>query len=158
MGEAIYRALYSAAGMQPTASVNTFQFRVLSFGLLAAAIVTLITESLLAGFSFVALAAVIGLLWRRDGIQVLPFVLGYQWLQIVAGYFFSLAYGYFPGTPQAGSLGEAVWLSLLGLIVLALGIRFGDFLLHQMLPRRATRAEPARTCYNVHWLFWLVIL
>src|SRR5437867_5799112 len=141
MSEAIRRTPYRVAAVEALPSPEAFQFRVFSLGLLATVIVTLMAGSLLAGFCFVTLGALTGLLWRRDGVQVLPFVFGYQWLQIVAGYFFYLAYGYFPVNPAVGNVEQAVWLSLLGLLVLALGIRLGDSLVRHLLSGFKQRGE-----------------
>ncbi len=73
----------------------------------------------------------ISLLWRQGETPVLLFAVGYQWLQVTAKVFHADVLG----VPVSGlskyavgdlpSVEVAVWLSLLGLLVLAVGMRVG---------------------------------
>ena len=81
----------------------------------------------LTAVALLLLPVFISLLWRQGETPVLLFAVGFQWLQVTAKVFHAdvlgvsvndLSYG-------ASTVEQAVWLSLLGLVVLAVGMRVG---------------------------------
>ncbi|HLG14347.1 MAG TPA: O-antigen polymerase [Blastocatellia bacterium] len=91
-------------------------------GLVAAAIGGTILSSPLAFVSILVLFLCMGLLWRR-GEPALAWCIAYQWLFVAAGHAYWLMTGQFPDSHNPRELETAVWLSLLGLLVMSIGIR-----------------------------------
>jgi hypothetical protein len=95
------------------------------------------------------------LLWRPGEPPVLLFIVAYQWLQVTAKVFHANVQGvHITEMSQAASVEEATWLSLIGLLVLALGIRFA---LRWMPPvsLERVREEAARVSIEKAFLFYL---
>lgn len=99
----------------------------------AAALLGLTTVNpLLTAVSILAVPVFMSLLWRRGEAPVLLFAVGFQWLQVTARVFHANVqgvdvaefskYAVFGGAP---SIERAVWMGLLGLVVLAVGMRLG---------------------------------
>jgi hypothetical protein len=121
-------------------------------GLGTGVLVGLAADSLLCGFAILVLFVVVGATWRRDEAAIFPFVLGYQWIAVTVGYFYSVLTGVFPSAYAPGDVERTVWLSLAGLVALTAGIRItcgsGD----------AAGAEDSEgRITNLSGLFWLVI-
>jgi hypothetical protein len=106
----------------------------------------------LSGLSLFVLCAIVGLTWRRGEAPILPFIVSYQWIAVTVAMFYERWVGQVPRTYQPGDLELTVRLSLIGLLVLAVGMRLG-----------AGRAEGERlvpdqiTDRGLTTLFWIVI-
>ena len=128
------------------------------FGAVAGLTVATVLSAPLAGFAVFVLLASAGLLWRRDEPPILVYCVGYQWIFVASGYFDYIFTGVFPsqqGPP--GDLEGATFLSLLGFLAIALGVRTGLRLLESRLFARSQK-NSARPCfYDVRFLFWGVI-
>ncbi len=124
----------------------------LGTGLGAGILAGLLGSSLLCGFAVFVVFAVVGGTWRRREAAIFPFILGYQWIAITIGYFYSLLTGVFPSAYPPGDIERTLWLSLTGLIVLAVGIRLAcGSRFHE------TGTEPDTCVSNLSGLFWLVV-
>ncbi len=133
-------------------STHPLVSRAFAVGAAAGVLVAVATSSVLSGTAVFALAVMVGLTWRVDEIPVMPFVLSYQWLQVSAGYFYHQATGHFPGEYQPGDLDLAVFLSLAGLLLIALAVR--------LVARATARPHDVHqqwTVHNLRGLFLLVI-
>ena len=66
------------------------------------------------------------LLWRRDEPPVLPFICSMQWLQVASDLLYVNTYASdFTMARDNAANAQATWLSAMGLLVLALGMRWG---------------------------------
>src|SRR6266498_509453 len=75
-------------------------------------------------FSILLLPVFASLLWIRGEPPVLLFACGMQWLQASVAVFYTDYYGLSLNVTHGGAeLIKAIWLSLIGVLVLALGIR-----------------------------------
>lgn len=82
-------------------------------------------NGLLTSFAIVVLPAVVKLLWVRGEPPVLVFACAMQWLQASAAIFYTdLTHASLTETFGAPQLEDASWLSLIAIVVLALGMRF----------------------------------
>ncbi len=127
--------------------------RSLILALIVGSVTWLIVESLLVGFSVAVLIALVGATWRRDTSPVFPFILAYQWIAVTIGYFYSLSAGFFPSTYAPGDVERTMWLSLTGLLLLALGIRVADL----ASAPDTDDDEAEMQMLNLTGLFWLVM-
>ena len=112
----------------------------LAFGVAAAAGL-LTANPLLTAASILVLPVFATLLWRPGETPVLLFAVGFQWVQVTAKVFHADVLGV--SVVQLAftqSVVDAVWLSLTGLVVLAVGMRLGLRLLREPTAQRA-RAE-----------------
>lgn len=76
--------------------------------------------------SFLVLGVLLRLLWRPGEPPVLLFAVGYQWVQVTAKVFHASLLGLPVGALSISpSIEVATWLSLIGLVVLAGGMRLG---------------------------------
>jgi hypothetical protein len=123
----------------------------LVLGIVASGVLALFTSSAVSAYATFTLFAILGLTWRADEPPVLPFVLGFQWLQVTSGYFYFLITGRFPDVYRPGDLDYAVSIALAGLLVLALAIRLVSTLTSPRLPQQTW------TVHNLRGLFWLVL-
>ena len=123
-------------------------------GLAAAALF----QSLLIGFSILVLGAVVGMVWRRDEVPILSFCLAYQWLFTATGYVYDSITGVYPGFLTLGDIHSAVFLSLLGLVAAAVGIRVVFWLWPPALRRSVAQSAAADRRLNLTRCFWLVIV
>lgn len=85
----------------------------------------LIFQSLAIAFATVVLLIACGLTWRRDMPPIVPFCLTFQWIGAVGGTMFYRTFDYFPGGGETQGLETMIWMSSLGFIGLALGVRIG---------------------------------
>lgn len=97
------------------------QKRAILWGLVAGG--PLVFVAPVAALAVFALFTVVGLLWRRDEPPVLAFCLAFQWLFMVSGYLYLLAFGYHPGGDHPGDLEGAVLWSVVGYLATACGVR-----------------------------------
>jgi hypothetical protein len=105
----------------------------------------------LAAYVMFTLCFAVSLVWRRDEAPIFPFILFLQWIQVSSGYLLSLVTGSLPEADYAlGDVDRALWLSLTGLILLALGIRVGSW-------RSNDQDVPLERVENLRGLFWLVM-
>ncbi|HUF47143.1 MAG TPA: hypothetical protein VMM93_04945 [Vicinamibacterales bacterium] len=132
----------------------------LLFGGLAGMTVAVLADDGVAGYAVFVLLATIGLTWRRDDPPIFPFILGYQWLAVTAGYWFEQVTGSFPGLYRPGDTHHTSLVALTGLLLLALGIR-GSY--HGLTAWREHRSPVAARSggtweiVNIRLLFVLVI-
>jgi len=125
-------------------------------GLGTGAVVGTLFLSLVAGFSVAVLFTTVGLLWRREATPILPFCIAYQWVFISTGYFYMQAYGHFPNLDPIGDVSLSVTYSLLGLLSLSLGLRFGISVFDKFNPKYKKLSFFGG--YNLKSLFWFVIV
>jgi hypothetical protein len=92
-------------------------------GLVAAALVGVVTDNLYAAYAAFVLLASVSVVWRRDDPPVLPFIFAYQWVAVTAGYWYEGVYGNFPGTYAPGDVERTMTIALSGLLLLAFGAR-----------------------------------
>ena len=144
--------------LSPSGHPFPMQRRFVFWGLVSATLAGLWLQTFLSAFSFLVLFLVLAALWRGDEPPVLAFCVFYQWLFVVTGYFDLQWSGVYPNLPLLGDLEGAVFLSLLGFLCLAAGIRLGIHLCRGAAP--LTRVEPGQWAefrYDVRLLFWIVI-
>jgi hypothetical protein len=122
-------------------------------GLGAGALGSLIFGSLLAGFSFFVVFLCAGLVWRANEPPILPFAVSFQWVFIVAGYLYTRAGGELGEYALIGNVELAVFLSLVGLLCVAIGMRFGLALFGRRSSAAKTDALP-----DMMPLFWATII
>src|SRR4051794_29801236 len=65
------------------------------YGLFSGITIAILTWSAVAGFSVLAIFLAVSIVWNRDELPILPYCVAYQWLFIVAGYFYQLVAGYY---------------------------------------------------------------
>jgi hypothetical protein len=114
-------------------------------------------SSPLIGFAFLVLLWAIGALWRRGEPPILVFGIAYQWLFVVTGYVYYSLTGTYPSLPHLGNLSGAVFLSLLGFLVLVAGIRTGFYALRRPFAMAQYQLQAAMLGYDVRRLFEYVI-
>ncbi len=126
----------------------------LGIGVVVGALLALIADNQLVGFAFFVLVVTVGGTWRRGDVAVVPFIMAFQWIVVCVGYFYNLLTGIFPSMYPPGDVERTVSLSLLGLLVLATGIRVASW------PRPDTDEgdEPDVQVNNLSGLFWLVMV
>jgi hypothetical protein len=110
----------------------------------------------LAGFAWFVLPVAAGLVWRRDEPPVLSFALAFQWVFIVTGYLYWRAGGQLEDL-LIGNVELAVFLSLVGLLCLAVGLRLGITVLRRFLSRRMVVARRADETFDIKQLFWITV-
>jgi hypothetical protein len=137
--------------------VYPLQRRALIAGAIIGSVAGLMLWNALAGYALFVLAAIIGLLWRKEEPPVLVFCLCFQWLFIAVGYFYLLLTGAFPFQDFAlGDLEGATFLSLLGLLAIIFGARLGIRLLARKSQTVSSQTNPP-TAYDIRLLFWAVV-
>jgi hypothetical protein len=128
------------------------------YGLFSALTIGLLLWSAIAGFSALVVFLAAGIVWNRDELPVLPYCIAYQWLFIVAGYFYQLVAGYYPGADAAGDVGSTVLLSCTGLLVIVIGIRLGQLPFRRRFRADQKELDLMTTRYRIPLLFWIVIV
>jgi hypothetical protein len=128
----------------------------LVFGLIAGCAGSLIFGSLLAGFAFLVLFVAAGIVWRADEPPILSFCLAFQWVFIVAGYLYDRAGGFLEEM-TLGDVDGAIFLSLIGLLCVAVGLRAGIHLLDRRLLRHREVSE-AYLEFEIRKLFLVTII
>lgn len=113
----------------------------------------LTTNGLLTAASLLVLGVAIVLLWRPGEPPVLLFAVGYQWAQVTAKVFHADLFGVPIEAISASqaSIRLATWLSLLGLVVLAAGMRLGL----RKLPIQGKRLGIGAADFSISRAFWL---
>ena len=111
--------------------------------------------------SLLSLPLYIALLWRRGETPVLLFAVSFQWLQVSAKVFHANVLGV-PVNDVAWWLGggspsieRAIWLGLIGLAVLALGIRLG---MRKLKPTGPAQAVEETRMFSVDRAFLLYLI
>ena len=128
------------------------------YGLFSALAAGLLLWSAVAAFSVLTVFLAASMVWNRDELPILPYCIAYQWLFIVAGYFYQLAAGYYPGAEAAGDIDSAVLLACVGLLVIVVGIRLGQIPFRRRFDADQKRLDLMRTRYRIPHLFWIVII
>lgn len=111
--------------------------------------------------SIAILPFLVALTWVPGEPPILPFVLGFQWIQATTRVFHADLVGAYVGDlvlyPQFGAFADvetATWLSLVGLLVLAVGIRVATWTLAP--PERAALIREAEE-FSIPRAFWLYL-
>ncbi len=104
------------------------------------------------GLALFVLCALVGLTWRRNEVPILPFILAFQWIAVTIAMFYERWVGLVPQVYQPGDLDVTIRLSLLGLLVLAAGMRLGA---GGNVPQR--ESPGVVTDRGLMTLFWIVI-
>ena len=95
------------------------------FGI-GAAVGALMANPWLTAASILVLPVFMSLLWRQGETPVLLFAVGYQWLQVTAKVFHADVLGIpVDDMAESGTVELAIYLGLIGLVVLSLGMRLG---------------------------------
>lgn len=126
------------------------------YGLVGAlAVLGLLTPNgLLTAASFLVLGLLVRLLWRPGEPPVLLFAVGYQWAQVTAKLFHANVLGVYVEQLSASErIVEATWLSLIGLIVLSVGM----WLVLRRLPPVGARLRAGLDGVTVTRAFWLYV-
>lgn len=97
------------------------------------------TDNLSAAYAIATLITACGLVWRAGDPPILPFIIAFQWVSITAGYWYERWYGSFPGYYRPGDVEYTMFLSLSGLLLLAVGIRIAS----QLILSRSAAASRA---------------
>jgi len=118
----------------------------------------LFSFSITIGFSFFILFIVVGLLWRRNEPPALSICLGIQWLFMVTGYIYQNIVGEYPGLRTIGHIDKAVWLSLLGLVTVAGGLRLGLFFNRHKVLSENQNDKFIETRYDIKRLFIYIMI
>ncbi len=127
-------------------------------GMISTILGGIIFNSLLAMFAFFVLFLSIGLIWRINEPPILVFAIFYQWIFVVCGYFYKQITGRFPLYSEVGDLDYAIFLSLIGFVVIALGIRSGFKLMEPKLTKRIKILKTYLPQYNLRRLFYYVVI
>lgn len=143
-------------------SLHPLHKRFILLGIWIALICGVLFQSVLAGFSFLVLFLAMKALWPRHESPILAFCIAFQWIFVVTGYLYRQAVGIYPGMvtlgmSTLGNLEGAVFLSLIGLLVLVAGIRIGAFSLKPFTFLKQRKLQSLTYNYNVQLLFWIVI-
>jgi hypothetical protein len=126
-------------------------------GIVVGLIAGVLFRAPLAGFALLVLFLVIGLVWRRDEPPILSFALAFQWIFIVAGYLYTAAGGQLEDL-LLGNVDLAIFLSLVGLLCIALGLRLGIALLSERLHRKFGTANEEAEGIDIRRLFWVTLI
>jgi hypothetical protein len=121
-------------------------------GLVGGAIAWVVGSSSLEGLALLSLFVSVGLTWRRSEVPILPWVLGMQWIAVVIGHFYEALVGPYPQKYIPGDVEKAMTVSLIGLMVLALGMRIGAGKNGPVHVQTSDASEK-----RVRVLFWMVI-
>lgn len=127
-------------------------------GLFVALFFGLLAYSFTIGLALFVLAATVGLTWRRDQAPIFPFILAFQWAAVTLGYLYYSITGIYPSAYATGDIDRTAFLSLMGLLVLALGIRLTAMLLPGSVVNHPDTGEPEEYVSNIKGLFKLVML
>jgi hypothetical protein len=127
----------------------------LAFAAAIGATFAVLTGSLLNGLAAAIPPLVMGLTWRKHEVPVFPFILGYQWVSIVIGHVYEQVFGVPVSSVYApADVERTMIVSLIGLVVLALGMRLGA----GATPASEQESDTATSMRQVRALFWLVML
>lgn len=113
--------------------------------LVGGAFASVIGDNLLAGYAVFVLLTTTSLVWRRDDPAVLPFILGFQWLSVTSGFWYSRWFGTFPGYYPPGDIERTMTIALTGLLVLAVGARVVAQAIGAPRSSRQSAAEDGQT-------------
>ena len=148
--------MFSARQRGPVVSISPGAyplFRNLAVaGVVIGAIGTMSFGSILAGFALIVVFFCAGLVWRANEPPILVFSIAFQWIFVVAGYLFTQAGGDLKEFALIGNVDLAVFLSLLGLLSVAIGMRLGLGLFGQ---RSSVKADSVP---DMTLLFWVTII
>ena len=131
-------------------------FSWLLLALMIGSFVGVATDNLSAAYALVTLITACGLVWRAGDPPILPFILAFQWVSVTAGYWYERWYGSFPGYYRPGDVEHTMFLSLTGLLLLAIGIRVASQLI--LSRTRATAEDPVIAAPNLVRPLFLVVM
>ena len=120
------------------------------------------TNPLLTVASIAVFPFLIALTWTPGEPPVLPFVLVFHWLQATTRVFHANLVGvdvqdlvFYPQFGTFADVETATWLTLAGLIVLAVGMRAA---IHTLEPRGEEEGHREAELFSVHRVFWLYLV
>lgn len=122
-----------------------------------APVMGLLFQSYLAGMAVVVLFLIAGTLWRRDEPPMLVYCLLFQWFNVMVGRLYQQVTGVLPGGGYE-DLDLATFLSLIGLLAVALGVRTVPEILGSRWHRVYSAADETTSAYNVRRLFGAVVI
>ncbi len=121
----------------------------------AAALGLLTANPLLTAACFLTLPVLFKLLWRTGETPILLFAAGFQWLQVSAKVFQADLRGLPVGViSDTDTVSQTILLSLLGLIVLAIGMRVG---IRKLQPATAAEVDEEAWRFSPQQLFLLYL-
>lgn len=126
-------------------------------GFITGAVCTLFFSSFLLGFTIFSLFLCSGLLWNTNEPPTFPFCFAYQFAFVLSGYIFYLSYDYFPRLVFVGELELAILYSVIGLIIVMIGIKIAFRLFHNLITRKK-KLKIENKNYYIPVLFWVVIV
>lgn len=127
-------------------------------GVPAGCVAGLFFGSLLSGFAVFVICLCVGFLWRDKEPPVLAFCIAYQWLFVVSGYLYLLQTGSYPSLAFVGDIERAVGLSLIGFLVLTLGIRLAGVLMPEQVKARREELRKQSEPYAIRRVFVAVVV
>lgn len=127
-------------------------------GTMLAMVIGVVSNSFLPAYAIIVLIAGIAITWRRGEAPIFAFVISYQWMSITIGYWYEKVYGFFPSTYRPGDIEVTVLLSLSGLLVLALGLRFMTWLVDRLVPAPTGRGRQELGVGNLKGLFLMIVV
>ena len=140
----------------PSDSRYPLTYSWLLLGLMLGSFAGVLTDNLSAAYAIVTLITACGIVWRAGDPPILPFILAFQWVSVTAGYWYERWYGSFPGYYRPGDIEQTMFLSLTGLLLLAIGIRISTQLILSR-SRANTPGGPGAAPNLVRPLFLLVM-
>jgi len=126
------------------------------FGLIAGVLTALLFGSLVVGIGTAVLMAVAGLLWPRDEIPTLAFCFLHQGVFIIVVVYYRQLTDSYPGGGLLGDVDGAVYLSVIGLLSAALGVR-AVMPSSRLLMSDTFDSGKRERGYDVQRIFWIVI-
>ncbi|MBI1883157.1 MAG: hypothetical protein HYS08_02995 [Chlamydiae bacterium] len=143
----------NSVGLREDLLLYPLQGKFLLLGIIASVTLWLAFLSFPTALALFTVFAVTGILWRRDEAPVLAFCIAFQWVSATAAYFYEKITGYFPDLLVLGDTERTLILSLIGFMVLTVGIRGGVDLLAFRFKREASVSH-----YDIKGLFYGVIV
>lgn len=126
--------------------------------LVAGAAVGVLADDLSAAYAAIVLITTVSLVWRVGDPVVLPFIMTLQWLSVTAGYWYSVAFGTFPGYYAPVNHERTMLIALTGLLFLAGGVRLGSqwFGRSRHLGEAVESADPQRA--HLVWPLFAIVM
>lgn len=126
------------------------------FGVVAGMVTALQFGSLVIGVGTAVLMTVVGLLWPRDEMPTLSFCFLHQGIFIIVVVYYRQITDAYPGGGLLGDVDGAVYLSAIGLLSTALGVR-AAMPSSRRLMNEASDVEKRKHGYDMQRIFWVVI-
>jgi hypothetical protein len=111
----------------------------LALGSIAGAFVGVTSGSLTSALAVFVILTAPALVWCKSDPPVLPFIVVFQWTSVTAGYWYQQVFDSFPGIYRTGDLERTMSLALVGLLILAAGIRITS----QLIGSPSNQTDPS---------------